>query len=173
MNINAEKISIIINDFQNNYNNTHENEVYVKTTKSWKNILRQKIIDEFKSLAEIYCNKNAFKFLADLLISNFKDAYFSTYHFVIDGKSAKTKDINELIENKISSQFEDIYEKIKKHQEKVKEQEEKRRREQEEKRRREEEEKRKKEEEERRKKEEEELLKKKEGNGAYNPDAFF
>ena len=107
----------------------HENEVYVKTTKSWKNILRQKIIDEFKSLAEIYCNKNAFKFLADLLISNFKDAYFSTYHFVIDGKSAKTKDINELIENKISSQFEDIYEKIKKHQEKVKEQEEKRRRE--------------------------------------------
>ena len=173
MNINAEKISIIINDFQNNYNNTHENEVYVKTTKSWKNILRQKIIDEFKSLAEIYCNKNAFKFLADLLISNFKDAYFSTYHFVIDGKSEKTKDINELIENKISSQFEDIYEKIKKHQEKVKEQEEKRRREQEEKRRREEEEKRKKEEEERRKKEEEELLKKKEGNGAYNPDAFF
>ena len=115
MNINAEKISIIINDFQNNYNNTHENEVYVKTTKSWKNILRQKIIDEFKSLAEIYCNKNAFKFLADLLISNFKDAYFSTYHFVIDGKSAKTKDINELIENKISSQFEDIYEKIKNH----------------------------------------------------------
>ena len=158
--INSQNIAININDFQNNYNITHENEVYVKTAKSWQNILGERIINEFQSTAEIYCIKNAFKYLSDLLISNFKDAYLSTYKYVIDANTTKTRDINELIESKITSQFDQIYKKIEKHQEKRKK---------------EEEENRKKLEEEKRKKEEEKKenhSSKKYGNGAYNPEEF-
>ncbi len=170
---NTEKIAITINDFQNNYKNTHGDSVYVKTIKQWQNILRERIINEFQFLAEIYCNKNAFKFLADLLILNFKNVYITTYIHIVEGKTEKTKDINELIESKITKQFQDIYQKIKDYQEKVKLEEERKKKEEEEKRKREEEkEKKEREEEKKRKEEEEKRLKSKKEveNGGYDPE---
>ena len=60
INKSTKDITITINEFQNTYNSSHENAVYIKTIKQWENLLRNKILEEFQSLAEIYCNKNAF-----------------------------------------------------------------------------------------------------------------
>jgi hypothetical protein len=164
INKNTKNIAITINEFQNTYNSSHENAVYIKTIKQWENLLRNKILEEFQSLAEIYCNKNAFKFLADLLISNFNFVYNESYRHLIKPRkpTPTTKELDELIESKIKNQFDDISKKVEEYQEKLKKEEEERRKKEEERIKREEEERRKKEEEEKKRKEEEERKRKEE-----------
>ena len=164
INKNTKNIAITINEFQNTYNSSHENAVYIKTIKQWENLLRNKILEEFQSLAEIYCNKNAFKFLADLLISNFNFVYNESYRHLIKPRkpTPTTKELDELIESKIKNQFDDISKKVDEYQEKLKKEEEERRKKEEERIKREEEERRKKEEEEKKRKEEEERKRKEE-----------
>ena len=164
INKNTKNIAITINEFQNTYNSSHENAVYIKTIKQWENLLRNKILQEFQSLAEVYCNKNAFKFLADLLISNFNFVFNESYKHLIKPKrpTPTTKELDDLIESKIKNQFDDISKKVEEYQEKLKKEEEERRKKEEERRKREEEERIKKEEEEKKRKEEEERKRKEE-----------
>ena len=164
INKSTKDIAITINEFQNTYNSSHENAVYIKTIKQWENLLRNKILVEFQSLAEIYCNKNAFKFLADLLISNFNFVFTESYKHLIKPMkpTATTKELDELIESKIKNQFDNISKRVEEYQEKLKKEEEERKRKEEERIKREEEERRKKEEEEIKRKEEEERKRKEE-----------
>ena len=164
INKNTKNIAITINEFQNTYNSSHENAVYIKTIKQWENLLRNKILQEFQSLAEVYCNKNAFKFLADLLISNFNFVFNESYKHLIKPKkpTPTTKELDDLIESKIKNQFDDISKKVEEYQEKLKKEEEERKKKEEERRKREEEERIKKEEEEKKRKEEEERKRKEE-----------
>ena len=129
INKNTKNIAITINEFQNTYNSSHENAVYIKTIKQWENLLRNKILQEFQSLAEVYCNKNAFKFLADLLISNFNFVFNESYKHLIKPKkpTPTTKELDDLIESKIKNQFDDISKKVEEYQEKLKKEEEERR----------------------------------------------
>ena len=154
---NTKEIVNNILDFQNTFNNSHENLVYAKTTNQWGNLIRKRIIEQFIKIAEIYCNKNAFIYLNELLTHVFADAYFDTYKKIIDSKEEKAKDIDELIKNKIKSQFVDIQNKIDDYLNKLKEEEERKRKEEEERKRKEEEERKKKEEEEEKKRKDEEL----------------
>ena len=161
VNNNTKEIVNNILEFQNMFNNSHENLVYSKTTNQWGNLIKKKVLEQFIKQAEIYCNKNSFIFLTDLLANAFAEAYFSTYKNILESKEEKTKDIDELINNKIKNQFIDIQNKIDDYLNKLKE-EERIREEEEERKRKEEEEKLRKEEEERKIKEEEERKRKEE-----------
>jgi len=153
---------VVVNmiEFQNSFNKSHDGLVYIKSKIEWERILKNSIFGHLKKYAENYCNKNALIFLMDLLVLYFKNAYIRTFQQILDAKTEKTKDIDELIKGKISNQFIEISKKVEEYQKKIKE-EEKRRKEEEEKKRKKEEEKRKKEEE-KRKKEEERLKREKE-----------
>ena len=50
-------------EFQNLFNNNHENLVYSKTKNNWINIIQKKILDQFIKKAEAYSNINSFIFL--------------------------------------------------------------------------------------------------------------
>ena len=144
-------------DFQNIFNNSHENLVYSKTKNNWTNIIQKRILDQLIKKAEAYSNMNSFTFLINLLAQGFAEAYFGSYQKIINSKDEKSKEIDKLIQEKIKSQFIDIENKIDDYLKRMKEQEEERKRkEEEERKRKEEEEKRKKEEEEKQKKEAEE-----------------
>jgi len=159
INDNTNEIVTNILDFQNNFNNSHENLVYSKTKNNWTNIIQQKILDQFIKKAEAYSNINSFNFLINLLAQGFAEAYFGSYQKILDSKGEKSKEIDQLIQDKIKSQFIDIENKIDDYLKKMKEEEERRKREEEERKRKEEEERKRKEEEEKKKKEEEEKLK--------------
>ena len=164
VNNNTNDIVNNILDFQNIFNNSHDNLVYAKTKNQWVNIIKKKILQQFIKQAEIFCNINSFTFLTNLLAHAFADAYFSTYKKILESKEEKTKEIDELIQNKIKSQFIDIENKIDEFLKK---------REEEEKKRKEEEEKKRKEEEEKKKKEEEEKLGKGFENGLFSGVSLF
>ena len=174
VNNNTNDVVNNILDFQSMFNNSHDNYVYTKTKNQWINIIKKKIIEQFRKQAEIYCNKNAFTFLTNLLAHVFADAYFNTYKKILESEDEKSKEINELIKSKIKSQFLDIQNKIEDYLNKLKEEEE--RKEKEEERKKKEEEEKRKKEEEKRKKEEQERKKKEEvekfGKGFENGSLF-
>lgn len=58
----------------------------------------------------------------------FADAYFTTYKKILEAKEEKSKEIDELIKNKIKSQFIDIEKKIDDYLQRLKEEEKKKRR---------------------------------------------
>ena len=147
-------------EFQNLFNNNHENLVYSKTKNNWINIIQKKILDQFIKKAEAYSNINSFIFLINLLAQGFAEAYFGSYKKILDSKDENSKEIDELIKNKIKSQFIDIENKIDDYLKKIKEEEERKRKQEEERKRKDEEEQKRKAEEEKRKKEEEEKMKK-------------
>ena len=149
-------------DFQNIFNNSHENLVYTKTKNQWINIIQKKILEQFIKQAEIYSSMNSFTFLINLLAQGFAEAYFGSYQAILNSKEEKSKEIDELIKNKIKGQFIDIEKKIDDFLKKLKEEEIKRKEEEEKKKKEEEERKKKEEEEEKKKKEEEERRKKEE-----------
>ena len=55
----------------------------------------------------------------------FADAYFTTYKKILEAKEEKSKEIDELIKNKIKSQFIDIEKKIDDYLQRLKEEEKK------------------------------------------------
>jgi hypothetical protein len=126
-------------DFQNIFNNSHENLVYSKTKNNWTNIIQKRILDQFIKKAEAYSNMNSFTFLINLLAQGFAEAYFGSYQKIINSKDEKAKEIDKLIQDKIKSQFIDIEKKIDDYLKKMKEQEEQRKKEEEERKRKEEE----------------------------------
>jgi len=130
INKNDKNIAITISEFQSIYSRFHENAVYIKTIKEWENLLRNKILEEFQSLAEIYCNKNAFKFLVDLLISNFNFIFNESYKHLIKRiiSNPITKELDELIESKIKNQIDDISKRVEEYLKKLKKEEEERKR---------------------------------------------
>ena len=142
------------------FNNNHENLVYSKTKNNWINIIQKKILDQFIKKAEAYSNINSFIFLINLLAQGFAEAYFGSYKKILDSKDENSKEIDELIKNKIKSQFIDIENKIDDYLKKIKEEEERKRKQEEERKRKDEKEQKRKEEEEKLKKEEEEKIKK-------------
>ena len=160
INDNTNEIVTNILDFQNNFNNSHENLVYSKTKNNWTNIIQQKILDQFIKKAEAYSNINSFTFLINLLAQGFAEAYFGSYQKILNSKGEKSKEIDQLIQDKIKSQFIDIENKIDDYLKKIKEEEERKRKQEEERKRKDEEEQKRKAEEEKRKKEEEEKMKK-------------
>ena len=133
INDNTNEIVTNILDFQNMFNNTHENLVYSKTKNNWTNIIQQKILEQFIKKAEAYSNINSFIFLINLLAQGFAEAYFGSYQKILDSKEEKSKEIDQLIQDKIKSQFIDIENKIDDYLKKMKEEEERRKREEEEK----------------------------------------
>ena len=146
---------VVINmiQFQNTFNQSHDGLVYIKSKIDWERIIKNNIFNHLKKHAENFCSKNALIFLMDLLVLYFKNAYIVTFQKILEAKTEKSKDIDELIKSKIANQFKEISKKVEEYQKKIKE---------EERRKKEKEERRKKEEEEKRKKEEEKLKKEKE-----------
>ena len=109
---NSQEIAVNIEEFQHNFNSKHENLVYTKTTRQIEKIVKERIIKDFKSQAEIFCNKNALKFLCNLLASNFKEIYIGTFKDILKAKNERSKDIDVLISEKIALQFKEILKQV-------------------------------------------------------------